>query len=221
MAVIYRKFFSSDFIKRGTRLFKKGESSKKNKSNSLFDDLRNFIAVQNELSVKKLFSVAKNLGLDTNRALRIANEKMIRVDENFFVKDYLINFDISEIDNALSSFVQNKIIPLRAVTSFTAFPPIQGYSWNLFLLESFLRKFSQKFIFNSTGANNSNTGSIYPKSMKFADYLEVQVAAVIQEKIPLQKWVVENFLLSQGYRSMRLDSVTSKIIKRAQEIYNR
>lgn len=219
--IIYEKFFSRTFIKRGNKLFKKTASSQKNNSMSLCDSLRHFVDNQNELSVKKLFNVAQNFNIDSNLALSIAYEKMIRIDKNFLVKDSLINFDVDKIDCALADFVQNKIIPLPAVTSFTCFPQVENYSWNLFLLESFLRKFSQKYVFRSTGTNSANTGSIYPKSMKFADYFEVQVAAVVQEKIPLKKFDVEEFLIGQGYRTKRFGNVTEKIIERAQEILNR
>ena len=102
------------------------------------------------------------------KEISAANEKKIRVEKNFFVKDALINFDVPGIDAALNSFVQGKVIPLRAVTSFTGFPPVEGYSWNLFLLESFLRRFSKKYSFMAAGANvnNSNIGAIFPKSWK-------------------------------------------------------
>lgn len=219
--IIYEKFFSCDFLKRGNKLFKKNSSRKRNSSGGLNDKLRKFIDNQQELSLKQLFSSAQNLGVSSTVALSAALEKMIRVDENFFIKDSMINFKVDEIDQALSSFVQEKIIPLRAVTSFIGFPVVSGHLWNLFLLESFLRKYSRKFVFNATGVNSSNTGCIYPKYMKFADYLEVQAAAVVQEKIPLKKSDVENFLLSQGYRSTRFDNVTTRIIKLAQEFLNK
>ena len=218
-SVIYEKFLSKEFIKRGNKLYPKKDL--KNKGTlTLTDTLKRFIESQNELSVKKLIIKAQNLGITQTVALSIAHKRMTRVDENFFVKDSQINFTISEIDKALESFVQGKIIPLRAVTSFTSFPPIEGYVWNLFLLKSFLRKHSQKYVFNSTSVNNSTTGSIYPKSMKFEDYLEVQVAAVIQERIPIKKSEIEDFLIEQGYRVMRYDSVTERIIRRAHEILN-
>ena len=219
--IIYEKFFALSFIKRGNKIFKKTVSSPKNDSLTLFDRLRNFVAKQNELSVKKLFAVAQRLGIDSTFALSVACEKMIRVDKNFLVKDSLVNFDVDKIDCALADFVQNKIIPLPAVTSFSCFPQVENYSWNLFLLESFLRKFSKKYVFRSTGINSSNTGGIYPKFMKFADFLEVQVAAVIQENVPLKKFDIENFLVEQGYRTKRLSKVTEKIIRRAQEILNK
>ena len=63
--------------------------------------------------------------------------------------------------------------------------------------------------------NNSNIGAIFPKSMKFADYLELQIAVIVQEKIPLESSAVENFLIGQGYRAMRIKKVTERIISAA------
>ncbi len=212
--VIFDKFFSVEFDKRGNRIFKKGY---KNNSDYFMPDLRKFVAARQELSTDELFNFAKSLGVSKGSIhlpLRAANELMIRVEKNFFVKDALINFDIERIDAALNPFVQGKIIPLRAVTSFTGFPAVGAYTWNLFLLESFLRRFSKKYSFMAAGANvnNSNVGAIFPKSMNFKDYLELQVAAVIQEKIPLEKSAVENFLISQGYRNKKNDKIINGII---------
>lgn len=142
---------------------------------------------------------------------------MTRVDKNLFVKDELIDFDITGIDAALNSFVQGKIISLRDVTSFTGFPTVKGYSWNLFLLESFLRKFSRRYVYASPAANSANLGAIFPKSMNFEGYLDVQAAVVVQENIPLEKSLVEEFLIGHGFRAKRIDKVTARIIIRAQE----
>lgn len=218
--IIYEKFLSHDFTKRGNKLFKKGTSDKNNTA-SIIAKFKKFLDTQDEIPAKKLFAAAQNFGIDSSATLAIAHEKMIRTDKNFFVKDSLIKFDVAKVDAALADFVQDKIIPLRAVTSFTSFPPIKSYSWNLFLLESFLRKYSRQYIFNSPTFNSVNVGSIYPKFMKFADYLDVQTAVIIQEKIPLKKLRVESFLVEHGFRTNRIDSVTEKIIRKAQEILNR
>ena len=140
--------------------------------------------------------------------------------KNFFVKDFLVSFDVAAIDNVLENFVQGKIISLRAVDDFTNFPPVENYSWNWYLLESFLRKHSEKFIFHNAEINNSNIGAIYPKSMHFADYLDVQVAVVLQEKIPLEPEEVGNFLIEKGFRGQRSTKVIQRIIQQAKEILN-
>lgn len=218
--VICEKFFSDDFIKRGKKFFRKGEIVKWNKETSATERIRKFIAEHDELSAKELFAFAKKYDPAPSVALYVAYETMIRVDKNLFVKDALINFDVDEVDEALTSFVQGKIISLRGVTSFTGFLSVAGYSWNLFLLESFLRKFSRQYVYATPAANSANVGAIYPKSMTFEDYLDVQAAAVVQEKIPLEKSAVEEFLIGQGFRARRIDKVNERVIIRAQEIIN-
>ena len=217
--IICDKFFSDDFTKRKNKFFKKS-SAVVDKADAK-DLLRKFIAEQNELTAERLFAEAENFKLTQNVAISFANEKMIRVEKNLFVKDALINFDVAAVDEVLAAFVQGKIIPLRAVTSFTGFPSVAGYSWNLFLLESFLRKFSRRYVYAAPAVNSSNLGAILPKSLKLEDYLDVQAAAVAQEKIPLEKSAVENFLIGQGFRAKRFDKVTGQIIFRAQEILKR
>ena len=145
-------------------------------------------------------------------------KNITRVSADLFVKNDSVSFDIAAVDYALEKFVQGKIIPLRAVKDFTKFPPVENYSWNLFLLESFLKKYSEKFIFDTTYISSSNIGAIYPKSMKFTDYLDVQVAAVIQEKILLEPEAVGNFLVGEGYRGQRSAKIIQRVIQQAKKI---
>lgn len=218
--VIYEKFFSADFTKRGKKLFKKGTVVSE-KILPPTKRLRIFISEQEEVPADKLFAFAENLKLAQHAALSLAHKTMIRVAKNLFVKDSLMSFDVAAVDEALTPFVQGKIISLRSVTSFTGFPPVAGWSWNLFLLESFLRKYSEKYTYDTPAANSSNAGAIYPKSMKFKGYLDVQVAVVVQEKIPLEKSAVEDFLVEQGFRVTRIKKVTERIIAGVQEILSR
>ena len=218
--VIHEKFFADKFIKQGKRLFKRGEkfSSRPRGAKS---NLKDFLAEQTELPVEKLFAFAKNLGVEQYAALGVAYDMMTRVEKNFFVKDELANFDVSGVDEALNSFVQGKIIPLRAVTSFTGFPPIAGYSWNLFLLESFLLKHSRQFAYGATAVNSLNIGAIYSKSLRLKNYLDVLATVLVQELVPLEKSVVEKFLIEHGYRMRLHDKAAEEIISRAQEIFKR
>lgn len=219
--VIYEKFFAADFTKCGKRFFKKGDTIKARGSTGAVNHLRGFIDGQEELSDEKLFAFSENLGIDQYVALFVAHEKMIRVSKTLFVKDELITFDVAGIDESLASFVQGKIIPLRAVTSFTGFPPVESYSWNLFLLESFLRKYSRRYVYDAPATNSANVGAIYPNSMKFEGYLDVQAAVVVQENIPLEKTIVGEFLVKQGFRARRINKINEQIIERVQEILHR
>ena len=165
---------------------------------------------QDEIDLATLLSAGDMITV-LSGALKI----MVRVSEKIFVKASRIKFDTDEIDAALTSFVQEKIIPLRAVTSFSGFPPVEGYSWNLFMLESFLRRYSRRYRFMTKCVGNTNIGAIYPRSMKFKDYFDVQLAAIVKANIPLEKIAVKNFLSEQGYNSARFDDICEEIISRA------
>ena len=222
LGVIHEKFFSADFIRRGKKFFKKGSVAVSGRAKTLTRRLKSFLIGFNELSFEKLSETARGFGINKyDTALNVAHESMIHVEENLFVANTAIKFDISGVDEALASFVRGKIISLRAVTSFTGFPSVKGYSWNLFLLESFLRKFSKKYACLVPTANNLNIGAIYPKSMKFEDYIEVQAAVVVQERVPLEKSPVGEFLVKRGFRARRVDKVTERVILRAHEMIDR
>ncbi|MBR6012953.1 MAG: hypothetical protein IK062_04115 [Selenomonadaceae bacterium] len=217
LELIHKKFFADKFAMSGKKFLKK--SSKP--VNFIKEAMGKFLSERDEINFEELLKYSKKVCNNSPNsffmALNYGSKFMIRVVENLFVKDSRINFDVAGIDEALTPFVQNKIIPLRAVTSFTGFPPVEGYSWNLFLLESFLRKYSKKFTYDAPSSNNLNIGAIYPKSMKFSDYLDVQVAVIIQENILLEKSAVENFLVEQGYRANRIKKVTEQIMKKVQD----
>ena len=216
--LIYEQFLTSDFARQGKRLVKKCAANKK--TISLIQRLRNFIAAQSELTVEKLFTFAQNLGIAHHDALDTAYKNMIRVEKNLFVKDSQMHFDVRAVDEALNSFVQEKIIPLRSVTSFIGFPSIKGYSWNLFLLESFLRKYSRKYFYDTATVNSANVGAIYPRSMKFDSYLDVQSSVIVQEKVPLEISAVESFLSEQGFRSRRIGRGIERVIAGARTMMN-
>lgn len=216
---IHEKFFTDCFAKRGKNFYRKGDSRRREKS--AVNRLREFLSEQDELTAKEIFDTAQKFGVAQHVALHVAHETMIRAEKNLFVKDLLVRFDVAAIDDALAPFVRGKIISLRGVTSFTGFPSVAGYSWNLFMLESFLRKYSEKYSFAAPAFNSMNIGAIYPKTIKFEDYLDVQAAVVAQENLPLEKFVVENFLIERGYRAKRIDKVTERIISRTQDFLAR
>ena len=219
--LIYKKFFADKFDRNRTRLVKKTASIKKRLGfGKLIHEL---CSSKDELTFDDVsYFSSKYLPSSHGYAVTLAffNENMTRVSADLFVKSELVNFSIAAVDDALEKILQGKIIPLRAINDFTNFPPVENYSWNLFLLESFLRKYSEKFIFTSAHFNNSNIGAIYPASMNFADYLDVQVAAVVQEKILLEPEEVGNFLVEKGYRGQRSVKIIQRIIQQAKKILN-
>ena len=160
-------------------MLKNLRQSKKN-SNNFTDKLRAFFISRENISTESIFNFPENY-IPHREVVTVAfpviDRMTTRISADLFVKDELVKFNVAATDDAIENFAQGKIIPLRSVNDFTNFPPVENYSWNLYLLESFLRKYSKNFVLNFSYYNNSNIGAIYPASMNFADYLEVQVAA--------------------------------------------
>lgn len=207
--LIFEKYLAGDFIKRGKKFLKPGV---KIRANDVLKSIREFLATKDEIFLNDLTAVAKSKGIAQHVAINCAFEMMVRVDSNLFVKDSLIEFDVDGIDESLAPFVKDKIIPIRSITSFTGFPIASEYPWNLFLIESFLRKFSRRYIFNSSTPNNSNIGAIYPRSMKFENYINVQAAVILQEKIKIDRNTIGDFLIDRGFRARFIEKTIDQII---------
>lgn len=222
---IYARFFSASFVRRGNRLCAKHACADKNFFEVTTKHLRTFVAKQEQLSERRLVELAHDFGVTVDVASHVVCRYMLRAERDLFVRSSLIRFDVAGVDAALEPFVRGRIIPLRGVTSFTGFPSVGGYSWNLYLLESFLRRYSRKYFFASPACNatcnSSNVGAIYPRSMRFETYPDVQAAVIAQENVPLEKAAVEKFLIDGGFRVRRLERSSAKIIARVREIKTR
>ena len=206
--VLFNKFFIDDFYRQGNILTTNGQF--------LFvkDLLVDFCARHDELSVNEVIARGREFdNVPSNYGLTAAFVTMTRVSKDLFVKDEHVHFDVDGTDAALNNFVQDKtVIALRDVTSFATFPPVENFIWNLYLLESFLRKFSRQFRFYTSATNNSLVGAICPRKKFFLDYLAVQSEAVAQADIPLDTKSVDDFLIDKGYRMKRIKKVTEEII---------
>ena len=184
--------------------------------------IRNFCVEHDEITTDELLNYAVAVGSKktsaTNNTFTAAYQVMVRVSKDLFIRDSLIVFDVDGVDSALNSFVQDKIIALRDVNDFSMFPPVKGYSWNLYMLESFLRKYSRRYNFDTAAANNSLMGAIYPKSRTFENYTDVQASIIVQENIPLDEKSIAEFLISRGIRKTKNKNALAEILNRAQEI---
>ena len=213
---VYEKFLSDEFSKTTNILTHKSEKV------NLRQLIRNFCVEHDEITTDELLNYAVAVGSKktsaTNNTFTAAYQVMVRVSKDLFMRDSLIVFDVDGVDSALNSFVQDKIIALRDVNDFSMFPPVKGYSWNLYMLESFLRKYSRRYNFDTAAANNSLMGAIYPKSRTFENYTDVQASIIVQENIPLDEKSIAEFLISRGIRKTKNKNALAEILNRAQEI---
>lgn len=169
-----------------------------------------------EATLEGLMAYERELTDKTRYSLSVANETMLRVDKDYFVGLDTINFDIQAVDNAIALFVQDDIIPLKSVTSFTSFPETEGLTWNLFLLDSYCKHKSIRFHSMGGPAKSKPVGAIYPSTMRFSSYDDLLVQVVAKDNIELNADTINIFLTENAYTLRKID--TREIIKKVQEI---
>ena len=189
--------------------------------------LKRFCASRDELTINELFDRAKKLNVIQQTAIiDAANDSMFRVSKNLFVKEELLSFNVAAIDKAVSPFVQGKIIALRDVTNFSTFVPVKDirgfeWEWNLYMLESFLSKKSNRFKYHTSSPSNFAKGAIYQREQSFRNYVDLMSAVIVQERIPLNSTSINDFLIAKNFRTRRVERVTSSIIERAHVLLRR
>ena len=136
-----------------------------------------------------------------------ASSTMVRIDHDHYVSDASIQFNVDAVDHAISLFVGNRIIPITAITSYTSFPDIPGYSWNLYLVESFLRRFSKRFTIDGGPAQMSYVGGISSAERHFDSYEDRLAHAVIQDGVTLTEEAIGRYLTDRKYILRRSETV--------------
>lgn len=211
----FQVYLADRFEKHGNIVTQKGKALR---AVTLFEL---YCRAQNRLTLDDLVAVEVAInGSNHRQSLLAAYNNMVRIDRDTFVGDGEIHFDIDAADAALDLFVQGNIIPLRMVTSFTSFPYMDGYTWNLFLLESYCRRFSKRYTFQCLSVNSNNVGAIFKKSANFADYTEALAFAVAYAPLELNNKDVGDYLLENGYIARRRNVIVD-VVARAQLLRER
>lgn len=141
---------------------------------------------------------------------------MIRINKDTFLSKEKIEFNITKTDAVLDIFIQNDIIPLIKINSFTSFPYIDGIPWNSFLLDSYCKHYSKKYCSMGGPSKKKPVGAIFPSYMRFSTYDELLSQVVANANIQLTNESVNDYLLKRAFILRKKD--VKKIIAKAQEI---
>jgi hypothetical protein len=151
--------------------------------------------------------------------LSVGQDVFVRTDRDNLVAGRFLGFDAGAIDDAIDQFVMGDYLPLKAFTTFGAFPDC-GRPWNLFLLESYCRRFSKNYRFDCRSANSRNAGVVIRKSCGMA-YKEIMADAVAKAGIALRPNDVNRFLYEYGYIGKSTTSSVGNVIGRAAALRGR
>jgi hypothetical protein len=212
---VYRICLSDKFDKKGKIVAPKGD---------VFDALtimKKYCRTIDKCSLDDLLTYEKELTGEVHRwiPMEAGNSVLVRIDKNTYIADRYVHFNADKIDEAIGLFVKGDYLPLKSFTTFGAFPDC-GQTWNLFLLESYCRRFSRKFRFDTPSVNSRNAGAVIRKSCDM-DYTEIMTDVVANADVSLMDTAVGKFLYESGYTGRSTTTKVYEIINKAKAIRKR
>ncbi|MGI6497522.1 MAG: DUF7662 domain-containing protein [Oscillospiraceae bacterium] len=213
---VFSKFLSDKYEKSGQVITKIGNKLR------VLDIMEQYCREAETVSFEELNAFEATFdpeGRTHSQCLIAGHNTMIRVSAGLFVSESNVNFDAVHIDEAIALYCHGDFIPLRGVTDFSLFT-FAGYPWNLYLLESYVRRFSRVFKYDVRAVNSANIGVIVRKSFDYNNYDDILALALAKSLVKLSdKKAVGNYLFDKGYIGWRnLGKSESKIIKSAKAL---
>jgi hypothetical protein len=212
---VYRICLSDKFDKKGKIVTRKGD---------VFDALtimKEYCRTIDKCSLDDLLNYEKELTGEVHRwiPMEAGNTILVRIDKEHYVADRFVHFDSNLIDGAIELVLKGDYLPLQSFTTFGAFPDC-GQTWNLFLLESYCRRFSRIFRFDTPSVNSRNAGAVIRKSCGM-EYAQVMTDAVANADILLTEANIGRFLYDRGYTGRSTTAQAHEIIEKAKAIRER
>jgi hypothetical protein len=206
---IYRICLSDKFDKRGKIVTRKGD---------VFDALtimKEYCRTIDKCSLEDLLDYEKELTGEIHHwiPMEAGCAILVRIDKDAYVADKYVHFNTDLIDEAIEPVMKGDYLPLKAFTAFSMFPDC-GQIWNLFLLESYCRRFSRKFRFDTPSTNSRNAGAVIRKRCGM-NYTEIMTDAVVNAGVPLDGAAIGRFLFDNGYIGKSTTAKAGEIIDKA------
>lgn len=209
---VHRICLSEDFEKKGKIITRKGRIL------DVLIIMKDYCRNQERCSLDDLLELERELTGEAHhrKSVEAGNAVLVRTDRDTFVADHCVHFDTDRIDGAIALCVTGDYLPLRSFTTFAAFPDC-GQIWNVFLLESYCRRFSRAFRCEAPAANSRNAGVVIRRTCDM-DYAEIMSDAVANAGIHLTETCIAKFLSERGYIGRSTISTIDEIISKAKAI---
>ena len=209
---VHRICLSDKYDKKAKIIVRKGDTL------NALAIMEEYCRTIDKCSLDELLDYRQNLAGEIHRqtVMEAAYNILIRTDKDTYVAEKHVHFNCDLIDEAISFFVKGDYLPLKSFTAFGAFPDC-GHLWNLFLLESYCRRFSDQFRFDVPAVNSINAGVVIRKSCAM-DYTEIMADAVANVDVSLNDAAVCKFLYDCGYTGKSKTAKAAEIIEKAKAI---
>jgi hypothetical protein len=214
-SAIYEIVLAHKYDRRGKIITRKGDKL------DALTIIKEHCRTLDKCSLQDLLDFERELTGESHRwiPMEAGYSVMVRVDEDNYVAEKYVHFDVDATDGVLDLFVPGDYLPLKSVTTFATFQYC-GHAWNLFLLESYCWRFSNRFRLEVLAVNSKNAGVIVRKSSRLS-YFQIMADAISRSGIPLEKTAIEEYLCRNGYISRRSYAKVDELIEQAKAIRER
>ncbi len=200
--------------------FKGNIISRKNENITTEQVFLDFSKRKESFKLDELRSLCDEIKISTSQVLDSIFEYSFRVSQNLFVAKSSISFNVKEIDDVLDSFCHGNYISLRCVDSFVFFPYVD-FTWNKYLLESYVYSFSNKYkLIHSSFGEKSCIGAIVKKSSNINCLDDLLIDVLSSSDISLEKEKALDFLFEEEYLGQRSYKNIDSILIKANEKRN-
>ena len=145
-------------------------------------------------------------------------EKMVRISSDELINKNLVSFDVTATDKMLESFCAGNFVMLKDVSGYLSFPSC-GYKWNGFVLESYLRDYSETFrLIQLSVSSDDFVGAMVKKSSGIERYEDIAAEVLAASNGWNDEKSALACLVNTGLQQRRANKKIAEIIKKAKNI---
>ena len=208
--LLFDKYLSSQYSRKRSIITRSGVIIRMN------DVMKDYCLEHEEITIEQIEAYEREVSGKFACGLSAAFDSMVRIDKDTFVHRDLISFDINAIDRAIALYVKNNIYPIADIQSFISFPYIEGYSWNVFLLDSFCSHYSKSYRSMGGPAQSDIIGAIYPVSMSIDNYSDLLAQVAADSGLELTDDIISDYF--SKHKFLLRKSNINEVLAKAQKI---
>lgn len=177
---------------------------------------RNYVADRERVTLNELLELKKKLGSPVIYWDSVFKE-MIRISKTEMIRKETVRFDIDATDRVLEEMYPDEYTPLKDITLFLSLPPA-SVRWNGFLLESFLREYSEKFrLVQLSIAQDDYYGVMLRQDSALKDYFDVATDMLARDHSWSDEKSALQLLKDMNFQRKAVNSNISAMIKMARQ----
>lgn len=207
--LLFDKYLSGQYSRKRSIITRSGVIIRMN------DVMKDYCLEFETITVEQIEAYEREVSGKFACGISAAFDSMVRIDKDTFAHRDLISFDVDATDRAIALYVKNNIYPIADIPSFISFPYIEGYSWNVFLLDSFCSHYSKRYRTMGGPAQSDIIGAIYPVTMNINNYSDLLAQVAANSGLELTDEIISDYFSKHKYllRKSNINEVLAKAQK--------